>query len=70
MYESTIIGCSIAIIILIAFYAYFSALESAITLVDKSSWLTKSAKKNTRKPPRPETALPQQWRPVWPRINK
>ena len=49
MYESTIIGCSIAIIILIAFYAYFSALESAITLVDKSSWVTKSAKKNTRK---------------------
>ena len=49
MYEPTIIGCSIAIIILIAFYAYFSALENAITLVDKSSWMTKATKKNSKK---------------------
>ncbi len=44
-----LIGYSIAIITLIAFYAYFSAFESAITLVDKPSWFTHNKNHNTRK---------------------
>lgn len=40
---------SIVIIVLTALYAYFSALENALTLIDKSLWLSKySNKKQTK----------------------
>ena len=40
---------SIIIIVLTALYAYFSALENALTLIDKSLWLSKFANKKQTK---------------------
>lgn len=40
--EAQLIGFGILIIVLIIFYAFFSSLESAITLIDKATWITKN----------------------------
>lgn len=40
--EVELIGFGILIVILIGLYAFFSSLESAITLIDKATWITKT----------------------------